>query len=166
MKKGWDKYATQKRLKSKGYLRKHKNGEVCGKATEASCSHSTKCCGQKQKEEVDEGFVPFLGITSEMLEWLLKEEEEKEKVNQLLGNSEQLPIDVKIDWYGKVVEINESLIFTGEENGESTIGVGKPIQDSREGCSEVGSIKPSSSSSRSRNQKVRRKKDGENGDSR
>ena len=52
MKQGWDQYASQKRVKQKGYLRKYKNRDAGGKATEASNSNSTLNCWQEQEEEV------------------------------------------------------------------------------------------------------------------
>lgn len=75
-------------------------------------------------------------------------------------------IEKTIEWFGKVVELTEDVIYTGEENGESKVGIGEPIQSSGERCSEVGSKESGSRSSRSRNGKVRKSKDGKNGASR
>ena len=49
MKKGWDKYAAEKRYIKKGYLRKYRNGNPVWKATETSCSHCTQQGGKKEE---------------------------------------------------------------------------------------------------------------------
>ena len=51
MKDGWDRYATEKRYKQKGYLRKYSNGGEIGEARETSCRDSLLC--SKEKKEID-----------------------------------------------------------------------------------------------------------------
>lgn len=75
-------------------------------------------------------------------------------------------IEKTIEWFGKVLEITEDVVYTGDENGKSEVGIGEPVQSSGESSSEVGSGKPSSGSSKSRNGKVRKRKDGKDGSSR
>lgn len=48
MKKGWDLYASQKRIKQKGYLRKHRNGSSLRETSETSCRD---CIQQSRKIE-------------------------------------------------------------------------------------------------------------------
>lgn len=79
---------------------------------------------------------------------------------------EKVDHNVQLDYYGLVVLFTEEIVFTGEEDGKSEVGIGQPVQSSREESSSVGSEKSSSCSSGSRNKKVRRKKDVSNGSSR
>ncbi len=51
MKKGWDRYATEKRYVKKGYLRKYRNGNPSWKAPEASSSNSIQQVKAIQEEE-------------------------------------------------------------------------------------------------------------------
>ncbi len=50
MKKGWDRYAIEKRYIKKGYLRKYRNGNPSWKTPEASGSNSIQQSRQKQEE--------------------------------------------------------------------------------------------------------------------
>lgn len=54
MKKGMDRYATEKRYIKKGYLRKYRNGNPVWKAPEASASNSVE-----QSREVEEEVIGF-----------------------------------------------------------------------------------------------------------
>ena len=75
-------------------------------------------------------------------------------------------LEKTIELYGMAVLLKEEVVNTGDENGQSKVGIGKPVQSSGEGCSEVGGSKPSSRRSSSRNEKVRKRKDGKDGRSR
>jgi len=50
LKKGWDLYASQKRIKQKGYLRKYRSGDTIWKASLASSCNSVQQSGESQKE--------------------------------------------------------------------------------------------------------------------
>lgn len=51
MKKGMDLYASQKRIKSKGYLRKHSHGSPCRKACKAGSGDSLQQSREVKEEE-------------------------------------------------------------------------------------------------------------------
>ncbi len=76
-------------------------------------------------------------------------------------------IEKTIEYFGKVVELtSDEIVYIeniGEDNGQSEVGVGQPIQSSREKRSKVRSRKSSSGSSSGRNGKIRKEKDGSNG---
>ncbi len=130
MKKGWDRYATEKRYKQKGYLRKYRNGNASWKTPEAgSCD-----CVQQSREKQEE-----------VVGWVYKNPPE-ELIKQ-------------IQCYGTLVLLTEDVIYTGDED-ESKTRIGQPVQSSGEVSSEIRSLKSGSSSSGSRNEKVRKSKDG------
>jgi hypothetical protein len=140
MKKGWDRYASEKRYVKKGYLRKHRNGSACRKATETGCCNCIQQSGESQEE----------------IEMLVRPE-------LPLCHSELLAKE--IEWFGKVVLITEQ-VNIGEENGKSEVGIGQPIQSSGEISCEVRSEQSGSGCSGSRNEKVRKRKNGKDGRSR
>jgi len=118
MKSGWEKYATKEGLVKKGYFRKHCDGGSGRKAREASSRDSLQqswkeqekmrgysCCNGHQfnAEESTHSLMgghacPHCPVSRYMIP-IKKQELEK-----------------KIEWFGRITEIKEELIYTGEEN--------------------------------------------------
>lgn len=82
-KKGWEKYATQNRLKQKGYFRKHQNRNACGETPKASGSDSYEQSRQEPKEEIE-----VLEII-EILEEKITEKPKKQKKIKVEKNPKQ-----------------------------------------------------------------------------
>lgn len=73
---------------------------------------------------------------------------------------------IQYSWEEQKEEIStlaaKEAAYTGEENGESKVGIGQPIQISGEVCRKVRSRKPRSRCSSSRDKKIRQSEDGKN----
>jgi len=144
MKKGWDKYATEKRYIKKGYLRKYRNGNAVWKTPETSSRDSLQQ-SRKEQEEVDiQCYGKVVLLTEEVVP------------NEPFSAEEALALSI----YKQALIDNQDLIIKEMENGESEVGIGEPIQSSGKSSSKVRSSKPSSSGSKSRNGKVRKEKNG------
>lgn len=148
MKKGWDRYATEKRYIQKGYLRKYQNGNPSWKTPETSC-----CDRVQQSREEIEKTIEWFGRVVELTEEVVP--------NEPFSAEEALALSI----YKQALIDNQDLIIK-EMQDESEVGIGSPVQSSGEGCSEVRSQKPRSRSGRGGNGKVRKNKDGKDGSSR
>ena len=148
MKKGMERYATNKRLKrliEKGYFRKHIPRGKGWKTPETSGCDRNECGRQvKEKEEVR---------TYEK-----RREEEVVKTHQegLQG------VPSTIERRPEIKETNHQ----GEINGQGEVGIRQQIQSGREESSGIGSEESGSRCSSSRHQEVRGQEDGSNGKSR
>lgn len=52
MKKGWDRYASDKGIIKKGYIKKHRNGSESGQTSKASRSDSVLSSAEGEEEEI------------------------------------------------------------------------------------------------------------------
>ena len=150
MKKGWDRYATEKRYKQKGYLRKYRNGNASWKTPEASGSNSLQQSG-KGKEEV-------IVRRGDHMQLVLKEDV---MPNEPFLEDGALSLNIYKEC---LQETEDQLIKELQDEGEARIW--SKIQRSRKGCSEVGSEESGSGSSSSGNEKVRKRTHGKDGSSR
>ncbi len=86
MKKGWDRYAIEKRYIQKGYLRKYRNGNPSWKTPETSCCNSIQ-----QSRKVEEEVVQLSGISGQLEDGETKqtkgEEMKKQGYNDRLDES-------------------------------------------------------------------------------
>lgn len=82
MKKGWDRYATEKRYVQKGYLRKHCDGGSGRKAREASRCDCLQQSRQEQKEVAIESYGKVVLLTEQVVP------------NEPFGESEALALSV------------------------------------------------------------------------
>lgn len=147
MKDGMNRYASKERIKQKGYFRKHCDGGSGRKAREASRCNSLQQSRKKQ-EEVKEyscreghqfngneathsvcgGYAcPHCPVNKHMGK-LTKEEDtllrdmilsSASKVDESVKDSQPTEIEKSIEWYGKVVQLNEEVVpnepFTADE---------------------------------------------------
>ena len=67
MKKGWERYASEKRYVQKGYLRKHSDGGSGRKAREASRRDSLQQSRKEQKEVAIETYGKFVQLTEQVV---------------------------------------------------------------------------------------------------
>ena len=148
MKDGWNRYAVEKRYVQKGYLRKHCDGGSGRKAREAS-----RCDSVQQSREEKEVAIDCYGKTVIITGQVVPKEP--------LSADEVLALQIYENALKEAAPILKEIL-----DGKSEVGIGKPIQESGEGSSEVGSIKSGSRRSSSRNEKVRQRKDGKDGSSR
>jgi hypothetical protein len=67
MKKGWERYASEKRYIQKGYLRKHSDGGSGRKAREASRSDRLQQSRQEQKEVAIQSYGKVVLLTENVV---------------------------------------------------------------------------------------------------
>lgn len=134
MKDGWGRYATKERFKQKGYFRKHCDGGSGREARQASRRDSLLDSWKKQKEKVkeyscreghqfnaDEATHTICGGYACP----------KCPTNKYMGKIEK---EEAIQWYGKVVQLAEEVIYTGDKDDNSrTDGDGDSQPQSSEG---------------------------------
>lgn len=151
MKKGWDRYAAEKRYIKKGYFRKYRNGNPVWKNSETG---SSDCIQHSRKEKEVETAIQTYGKVVLMTEEVLS--------NEPLSADEAVALII----YKQALIDSQDKIIKERKKDESKIRLREPIQSSGEISSQVGSGKSRSRRSSSGNEKIRRKKDGKDGRSR
>lgn len=168
MKRGMDRYAKQNRIKQKGYLRKESSERTTGNS--CYCYYCQKAQEKKEKQSQDQcqgiqhkpsqrDFMAMQDVPGHQSD-SPGQTESSEISNEELSQQ----IDREFRSFGGLLN-QKSKEEIKELINESKTRIGSEIQSSGEERSEVGSIKPRSRRSRSRQSKVRREENGINGES-
>lgn len=103
MKDGWDRYASKKRFKQKGYLRKHCQRGSLWKASQAGSGDSLLDIREKQEEN------------TLLRDMLLSSGSKVEDVDS--SQPTKITLEESIQWYGKVVQLTDEEIVQVENIG-------------------------------------------------